>query len=403
MKFFVRILAVLIFGIFLSACFENPDCIDLRNNFVGFTFKKMYDGSQDTVGVLGVTVSGTDSVFYEFPNVGGPIHIPLDVSGSQQSFVFDLLSGPYSMILGYQSKTQFESVDCGPRFVLSDLNILQSNFDSVRVTSSTPFSEASGSNIDIYRCPITNNFKIAFRQLLANADSNGVELKEKLFGVGVDYLPFVFYPNSESSNVVLPLNTNATSTDITLDSKDGTVSTLNVNYAFQTAKVFEVCGDQKFIHDIQVNGTTSYDIIRLQKDSINDPPTTNVTLLKCPQTNLINLALKGLSGSTSNNYQINEVTAGYTTEVFYQDSLTSQLILPLDVLQDQTTFLIDFQTGPKQISFGYLRTQQVFHEQCNQTLFSDVQILSSDFTTPPVLKNDSIQFPTVVNFEIIND
>lgn len=363
----------------------------------------MYDGSLDTVGVLGITVSGTDSIFYEFINVGGPVQIPLDVSGSQQSLAFNLLSGSYSMILGYQSKTQFESVDCGPRFILSDLNILQNNFDSVRLTSNTPFTEASGSNIDIYRCPITNNFKIAFRQLLANTNSNGIELKEKLFGVYVDYLPFVFYPNSEQGTVVLPLNASTTNTSLTIDSKDGTISNLNVNYAFQTAKLFELCGDQNFIHDIQVTGTTNYDIIRIQKDSITDPPTTNVTLLKCPQTNLLNLALKGLPGSTSNNYQINKVTAGYTSEVFYSDSLTSQLILPLDIQQDQTTFIIDFQTGPKEISFGYARTQQVFHEQCNQTLISDLKILSSDFTTPPVLKNDSIQFPTVVNFEIIND
>jgi hypothetical protein len=403
MRIFVQIFAFFISGLFVSSCFEDPDCIDLRNDFVGFTFKKMFDGKIDTVNVIGISVSGTNDVFYSFTSVRGSIQVPLNVSASTQQFGIDLLRGSYTMVVDYNSEPQFESVDCGPRYILSDLRVSQHNFDSVRVASTVPLAGLSGSNIDIYRCPITNNFKLSFRQLLADEKENGIELKESLKQVSLNYLPGVFYVDTLLSAIVVPLNNNASSTNITIDAKASALTTLNINYSIQPSQLFEVCGIQKFIHDIQVNANSSYDIVRVQKDSIADPPTTNVALFRCPETNLIELTLIGLPGSVDNNYQVNKVTAGYTAELFYQDSLTAKLVLPLDVSQDQTDFTIDFATGPKQISFGYLRTSKTFHGQCNQTLISSVNVLSTDFTAAPVLKKDSIQFPTVPNFEITNN
>ncbi|MEQ9413346.1 MAG: DUF6452 family protein, partial [Cyclobacteriaceae bacterium] len=330
----------------------------------------------------------------------GSIQVPLNITTSSQSFVFNLLSGAYSMTLDYKSQPQFESVDCGPRFVLTDLSVAQHNFDSISVTNNVAVTIEGGSNFDIYRCPITNNFKIAFRQLYADEETNGDALIENLHGVRTDYLPFIYYANQEVSSVVVPLNPTTAPTNILLDSKDSGLSSLDISYEFETASIFDVCGNQNFIKNIEVGGTTDYDFVRVQKDSITDPPTTNLTLLKCPQTNLIELQL---AGAPTAGIQINKVTAGFTSEVFYEDSLTTKLVLPLDEMQAQTDYTIMFEGATKQISFEYDRTVQTFHEQCAQTLFSSVNVLSSDFTTPPVTKNDSIQFPTVVNFEITND
>lgn len=383
-----------------GACYEDPDCIDLRNDYVGFTFKKMFDGKADTVGVLGITASGTDSVFYEFLNVGSSIRIPLNIATTSQSFVFDLLTGKYSMTLDYKSKPQFESVECGPRFVLTDLAIPQHSFDSVRLTSNVAVTSEAGSNIDIYRCPITNNFKISFRQLLANDKENGDALVEELHGIRLGHLPFNYYTNAEVSTAVVPLNLSSNSSQLIVDSKVSGLSSFNISYQIEAASIFEVCGNQNFIKDIEVTGTTDYDFVRVQKDSITDPPSTNIALFKCPQTNLIVL---DLSNAPDDGLLINKVSTSYTSTLFYEDSLAASLVLPLDPSQPQTDFTIEFEDKTRQITFGYDRTVQVFHEQCQQTLFSSLEVLSSDFTTPPVVKNDSIQFPTVINFEITND
>lgn len=400
MRFFTQILVFCVAGILAGSCYEDPDCIDLHNDFVGFTFKKLFDRQIDTVGVLSITTSGTDSIFYKFINATGPIRVPLNVTATSQSFVFELLNGTYSMVVDYKSQPQFESVDCGPRFVLTNLNVSQHNFDSIRVTNNVAVTSEAGNNIDIYRCPITNIFKLSFRQLYADDKANGIALTENLHGVRLDYLPFLYYPDAEVSSVIVPLNASNTSTNVLIDSKDSGLSSLNITYQFATANIFDVCGSQNFIKNIEASGSTGYDFIKVQKDSINDPPTTNVALFRCPQTNLIELQL---AGAPAEGILINKVTAGYSTEVFYQDSLTNKLILPLDEAQDQTDFSIEFENFTRQISFGYDRSTQTFHEQCVQTLFSGIKVLSSDFTTPPVTKNDSIQFPTVVNFEITND
>lgn len=400
MRFSAQILVFCLVSCFTASCYEDPECIELRNDLVGFSFKKLFDGQVDTVGVLGITVSGSDSVFYEFTNVAGSIQVPLDVSLTSQSFLFELLTGTYSMTMDYSSKPQFESVECGPRFVLTDLNVSQHSFDSVQVTNSVAVTSDGGSNMTIYRCPITNNFKISFRQLYADDESNGDALTEDLHGVRPDYIPLIYYADTEATSVVVPLNAASNSTSVLIDSKESGLSRLDITYQFETASIFDVCGNQDFIKNIEVVGTTSYDFLKVQKDSITDPPTTNVALFKCPQTNLITLQL---TDAPEEGIQINKVTAGFTSEVFYEDSLTTSLVLPLDATQSQTDYTIEFENGAKQISFGYVRTVETFHEQCEQTLFSSLQVLSSDFTTPPVTKSDSIQFPTIVNFEITND
>ncbi|MEQ8425214.1 MAG: hypothetical protein RIA63_10930, partial [Cyclobacteriaceae bacterium] len=260
-----------------------------------------------------------------------------------------------------------------------------------------------GSNIDIYRCPITNNIKIGFRQLFADDKKpNGDALADELTGASVSYLPFLYYSDTILSSLVLPLNTVTNTTSINFDFKNKGMATVNLQYDFESNTKFNACGSQDFIIDIQVTGSTGFDIARVTRDSIYDPPTTNVLLLRCPQTNFIELRLKSPSGEETK-FDIDKVTASYTPQEFYVGVSTSVLILPLDISQDQTDFTIEFGSGPKQIIFGYTRTQKTFYEKCDQTLMTEVSVLSSDFTSTPVVKQDSIKFPTEVNFEIINN
>lgn len=402
MKKFARILATVISFVFLGSCFENPDCIGLRNNLVNISFHKLFDGAADTLGVLQSSISGSDSVFYRQTGAS-LLTFPLNVNMNQQTINLNTTQGNFTVELSYQSKAQFEDVDCGPRFILSDLGVVKHSFDSLRLINSSPSSESRPVHLQVYRCPITDLVKIGFRQLLTNDDANGSALTQTLNGVSVDFLPFIFYADTELTSVVLPVNLAGNSTQVAINSAESGFQSLTLTYNVINQELFQVCGAQNFVNDIQVTGSSGFDIVRVQKDSLTDPPTTNVLLLKCPKTNQIELRLKSAPESNDTQFKINKITASYTSEEFYVDQTTAQLILPLDISQDQTDFVIEFESGTKQISFIYTRSQQVFHEQCNQTVISSVQVLSSDFTTAPILKESSIQFPTVVNFEIVND
>ncbi len=401
MKILSKILLLILVSIFLGSCFDNPNCLGLRNNLVGFSFKKLFDGQADSLGIFGISIEGSDSIFFQSSLITS-MALPLRSASSQQSVELSTTRGVHNVLMSYESIAEFESVDCGPRFVFSNLNILNHSFDSVRVINSTPTTPV-GVNIEVYRCPIPNLVKVGFRQLLANDNADGDELAELIKGASLDYLPLVFYPNSELPSLVFPLNPNSTTTQITFDNAENGLASISLSYDFQAQSFFAVCGEQNFIKNLQVSSSFGYDIARVVQDSIHDPPTTNVLLLRCPRTNLLEVRFKNAGRPEDVPLQINKVTASYTSEEFHIDELTSVLRLPLDESQDLTNFTIDFESGAKQFSVGYVRTQQTFHEQCDQTLFSSLQILSSDFTTPATVVSDFIQFPTLVNLEIIND
>ncbi len=403
MRNFLTAVVLLGLGVGLNSCFDDPNCINLKNNLVGVSFKKLWDGKADTVGVFGVGISGSDSIFSQSTLATG-VAIPLNPLASQQILNFSTVLGDRFIDVRYLSRTQFESVDCGPREILSNLSVFQHNFDSLRVVNNAPQETVGGSNIDVYRCPITNIVKIQFRQLWADTVANGQPLEERLNGVVPTYVPLRFFADAEEDAVVLPLDQSSNSTTFIFDSKDNGINQLTVGYTQQQKELIEKCGVQNIMDGLKIN-SSDFDISKVLVDSIYDPPTTNIMLLRCPDTNLVEISLKGSDSSNAPNveFQINEITADYTSQKFYVDSLTSSLILPLDVTKDQTDFNIVFESGAKGISIGYQRTSQVFHGQCNQTLIDDLSIVASDFTTAPLVIADSLQFPTVENIEVINN
>jgi len=403
MRKFLTAVIFLGLGVGLNSCFDDPNCINLKNNFIGVSFKKMWDGKVDTVGVFGIGISGSDSVFNQNIRVTRA-DIPLNPLASEQTLNFSMVGGNRFIDVRYLSQTQFESVDCGPRLILSNLSVFQHNFDSVRVANNAPQEAVTTSNIDVYRCPITNLIKIQFRQLLADTVTNGKPLEERLNGIVPTYIPLRFFADAEVSDVTLPLDQGSSSTTFIFDSKDNGVNQLTVGYVQQQKQLLKKCGVQSIIDGLKIN-SSDFDISRIVVDSIYDPPTTNVMLLRCPDTNLVEISLKSsdAAGAPNVEFLINEVTADYTNQKFYIDSLTSTLTLPLDETKDQTDFNIVFDSGAKGISIGYQRTSQVFHGQCNQTLIDDLSIVASDFVTAPVVVADSLQFPTVENIEIINN
>ena len=384
-----------------AACFDTGDCINLKNNLIGISFKKIADGQADTVNIVGVSLVGSDSTFSAFTAATG-ITLTLNPAEEQQDYNFNLTSGNFTLTAGYTNQTQFEDEECGPRFLLSGLRVLQHTFDSVRVINTIPQADPGITHIEVFRCPVTNAVKLAFRQLLADENSAGVALQENINGIAADFLPFTFFPDAVASAVVLPLNVNSGTTAFAIDTQNHDAASLLLHYTVEPRTIFAVCGEQPFVRQLEV-GSSDFDLVSVVSDSLFDPPTTNILLLRCPDTNLVEVQLKSSPESEPTAFLIKQVTTGFSSDVFFADQTTSSLILPLDASQDQTEYLIEFENASRQLRLGYQRTVQTFHGQCAQTLFSSLEVISSDFTTAPVIVSDSIQFPTVINLEIIND
>lgn len=109
----------------------------------------MATGEDETVDIISIMLSGSDSVFSASKSAA-TVYLPLNVNDSTQAIDFNLSKGTFKMVVEYQSKAQFESVDCGPRFVLTDLKVKEHTFDSVKVTGNVPLASASGTNIVVY-------------------------------------------------------------------------------------------------------------------------------------------------------------------------------------------------------------------------------------------------------------
>lgn len=264
---------ILVLWALFVACLDQPDCYNLTNNTVNISYRKIFDGALDTVAVQSVTIVGDDSVF-----VGNSraVTVPLDFTETGVSIVLEALEGTRQIDLGYKVQPQFVSEECGPRFVFSELAASSPSGDSVRVLSGTP--GGTGSHVAIYRCPRNNFVRLAFKQVVEGDD---VKDTVSVIDVAADFAALTYYPISgELNHINLPLNLNAPSTQITISlSNPDRVATLTFTYDLVRKTVFEICGEQTFITNVQVssdvfefkNITTS----RYVSDSIYDPPKIN--------------------------------------------------------------------------------------------------------------------------------
>jgi hypothetical protein len=383
------------------SCLDSPDCYNLNNSTVGIGFRKMYDGKADTVALISVRATDTDSVFYPYKLVNG-ILFPLDFTADRTFLYFDQPDGTRQLTLSYTSQAQFVSEECGERYILDDLGVVSHEFDSVRVLSSTITRDPS-TNIYIYRCPINDRAKFTFHQLYADKDTVGKPLKVKVNGIYADYAGLVF-PEAEESSYRLPVNPSSNTTEFTFDFPEGQQS-ISIGYQQYFRTLFSVCGEQALYGGVKVL-SSDFPITKLRRDTLQDPPITNVLFQKCPTNNLMKLVFKKSSATNANNdtVAINRIRADYTTEVFYEDSEVTTVTLPLNIDADETTFTFEFEGGNKELTVSYVRTSKVYHELCGATTeMASLAVVSSDFLTPIKVTNTAIKFPTVTNLEVVND
>ncbi len=285
-----RIIICIFCLLVIGGCLEDPDCYQLNNNIVGIRFKKLFDLKADTVGILDITTGGTDSIFYKGGLATG-VYLPVDFLGDGNDFTINTFSKNIFfnnnvyivnhtsqtrlLDLTFSSKKQFVSLECGVRYILENLKIANHNFDSVRLLSSVPGNSTTTTNIEVYRCPQPNILKINFRQVV-----NERSVVDTVYLKGItspDYTWNISFAIPDSvTQIRIPLNDGADITTYNFEFADKS-NTLQLGYKRTERLLFDVCGNQQFISDLDTI-MHNFDSIRITKDTIQDPPVTNLEI-----------------------------------------------------------------------------------------------------------------------------
>jgi len=409
------------------SCLDQPDCFRQNLNLVGISFKKMYDGLQDTVYIFKVSSPQTSQgqTFYDTIFVTS-LSLPVDYLNDQKKTNYSIYrsatdTSPAQLGVTYGSKTQFVSEDCGARFLISGLDIIPSEtsgFDSIRLVSST-LSNPAQTNIAVYRCPITNVMKIAFGQYAMSAGVSQTESKQ-IVSITTSYGSTLLYnPKVPVNSVRLPIDPNGTTSQFVFKFLDGSMDTLNVTYQQHTGTFFSRCGEQKTFRLDVNNIVTSFQknlrFIRIRRDSLFDPPLTNIEVIRCPQNNLINVLFKTIltqgSATIRDSVILKSLTADYTTADLRAGitGKTPNITLPLDPNKSFTRFYFEMTRDTSktilkdtlQVSYSF-GTPVTYHDECGPiTPIIQLQIDNTTFSNQTKVDDPSVKFPAVTNIEIV--
>lgn len=265
------------------SCLDQPDCYNLINNSVGISFRKMFDGTLDTVVMVDSRIVGLDSSFSSPNTAYTGLTFPVDFTVIRQDIEMVDVERTRLVALGYTVQKQFVSEVCTPRFFLSNLQALPESSDSTKILSSV--LGEGGTHVAVYRCPRPNVVRVAFQQVI-----EGKRVKDTLAITETsaqnmpEYAPIAYYPVTGSlSYINLPLQENTTSTQFTFTIND-VAKTMIFTYDFVPAIKFERCGVQNFITNLKlVSDIGTVELakgVKHQADSIYDPPKINFAIIQ---------------------------------------------------------------------------------------------------------------------------
>lgn len=396
---------------------------------MGISFRVIGTGSADSTQVLNVDIGAITGP--EAGDTASVFLLPLNYLSTSTDITFNGPNG-YSkrMLLNYLVQTQFVSDDCGSRFILSNLDVAEHNFDSVRIINRSP-SKAGTVNIQVYRCPNPQRVGISFRQLYATglltsqkqskfigADINGITS-----GAGV-----TLYDGGSTATVRLPVDTATKRSDYTFTFSENKYAPgnrkLGITYETRLDTPYSKCPAKTYITKLRVveDGKVSTDFdsvslvintssgVRDTLDNLTDPVQTNLYVYRCPETNLFQIAFRqpNASGSTAraDTVSIQSITADYTTDVFFPLSNLSYAQLPLDPAKDQTTFTITYASGTVEtIVVNYRRvlpTKPLFKACQSSSFFAGLTLGASTLNMRVLQNADSIHYPPISNIELVH-
>ncbi len=387
----------------------------------------MGSSAADTIQVT--SVKSDENELVEGDTLISGIVLPADFFKEETQFSFSGPDGDSYVKVGYSIKTQFVSEDCGPRYILSDMKVLDHDLpdDSVRVLSKTP-GRAGGTHIAVYRCPHPDTLGLIFKQLLLNPTQT--TQSSRVLGADLDNITTedgtVLYAGKRRASVHLPVKldpgTGRTMTytfnfadDFGLDVPQ---RILKISYDAVATQRYRPCGVQTFVSKIlpDLNATT-FDSVRLALNTdeepqniLADPIVTNLEVFRCPVTNIIQLSLRRTGTSSTSTLAdprtLNGITTDYNAEIYHAGDSVSILQLPLNLNANSTTFSIDYKnTGiaDTQLTFTYTRQTRDFYKNA----CGDNQVVITELALQPAATNvsvpvRSIQYPPVTNVTILN-
>jgi hypothetical protein len=279
---------ILVFTLVAISCLDQPDCYNLTNGNITIGFRKIADGRVDTVMVLErfFQSKDLDNAFINTDTVivnGTSLQFPIDYLTNETNYSIKEIEKTNILELGYKVQTQFVSEECGPRFFVSDLTVLSSDTDSVRITSGIP---GSGTNVTIYRCPRTNLAKIAIQTAATITNSTLRRDTINILSSNVNHPLTLLYPiTGELSFLKLPLDLAANTTQVDFVLEGDLQRSITFQYDLVPATRYAICGQQTFITNLRIAETNFDDLreittTRYKADSIYDPPRINFAIIQ---------------------------------------------------------------------------------------------------------------------------
>jgi len=400
------------------SCLDEPDCFNLNNNIIGIAFKVLGSSKSDTLGLIGIDLSGSVTDFHATgvdSSIVTGVTLPLNIYQNQTVITFKGIGGNRTMSLSYRVQSQFVSEECGSKFVLSDLRIAGHDFDSARVINPTPSTNKNTQTIEIYRCPITNIVGLEVKQLL-NKPKSSQNASLPVYSVVDEHSGIQFYLSDTLSTFYLLLDLTQASTTYNFTLADNITYTLKLNYTVTPEVRYNVCGQQSFVSKLEIDpSSTLLDSLSIVRDATSqrlqntpqDPAGTNIYLFRCADTNLAQLAFLTVVSPTDTTKRADTVALKAVRSDYFADPINYNadltiVSLPLNPAADATTFYLDYNDRPTDtVAVSYRRVFQTFFNACGeQTFFTD---LIKDLNRSNIrLKTDSVQFPPVTNLEIIH-
>jgi len=398
----------LFFLILMVSCLDDPDCFQLQNNIIGITFRVIGTGQADSTLLKGV---GDPPVTIFRPSVPEI----LNYFENQANLLFRGEKKDSHLSLGYKVKNQYVSEECGSRFVLSDLTVVEHDFDSVRIVNGTPAPVEGGTNVEIYRCPHADSITIDFSQL--SVTSNGISIRNRTSkNISHEFTKVTDSVGNElfsgtAATLHLPVSLSKEQSTYIFTTAEGQ-DTLTVGYRLKTEHRYRPCGIQTFVDSIRIVKHT-FDSLSFglnsdgqQQRTLADPHQTNVRIYDCPQIqfDLLKVNFESSAGA-SKSVLINGVKADhFSGNLLTAPATVATLNLPVDLESDVSTFYIEYEGKTDTLSVSYARTPATLFSSCEPKLLIQNLSLNKELPTATVISTArSLQFPPVTNVEIIID
>ncbi len=408
------------FIILAASCLDDPDCFQLNNNFLGISFHVMGSTVADTLKATEISFSGTSAILADTVVTG--ISLPLNYTATGTDIFFTRTDGSKDTLkLGYITKIQYVSDDCGSRYILSDLNVASHSFDSIRLVNTTP-TKSGGTNIAVYRCPNVGMVGLTLQQLyISGTATQSATTRSTIFNsVTADFNGEKFYVDQTVSTLYLPVNLTQGSSTYTFDFADDfglvdSVRKLRLTYRVFEEERYKQCGNQKFIDSLKVdfaNAATTFDTASIALDSdddrleaLQDPAVVNVKLMRCPETNLTQVVFRRPGTTTATAVHIKSITTNYSSDIYNAGDTTSTVRLPLNpsASVNSTQFIVTYteaDRAPDTISVSYTTTLDTLFPGCGpQVIYSDLVNLLEGGDADVLITND-VKFPAVTNIAV---